>query len=185
MEKEKCALYFGSFNPVHSGHIGIASYVASMDEISQLRVIPSPKNPLKEVSVLADADLRLKEAVRSFSGISPKIVVSDVEYHLDPPLYTVKTLEYLIEKEPEKEFILVMGADNILTIERWYRWEDIMKMVRIWVYPRQDSIAARRCRLYSSRPEFKGVRYLEGAPEHRISSTMIREKRAISSKDSL
>lgn len=185
MEKEICALYFGSFNPVHSGHIGIASYIASMDEISQLRIIPSPKNPLKELSVLADPDLRLKEAVKSFSGISPKIVVSDVEYHLAPPLYTVKTLEYLIEKEPEKEFILIMGADNILSIERWYRWEDIMKMVRIWVYPRQNALAIERCRLYSLRPEYKGVRYLEGAPEHRISSTMIREKGIVPAEENL
>lgn len=173
------ALYFGSFNPIHYGHIAIAEYLSSRDDIDEVILIVSPKNPLKQASGLEDAEKRLERTEKEIEKINGngKIHVSDVEFHLPSPLYTVNTLGYLQERHPDDTFILVIGEDNIGILDRWYRWEDIVRKFEIWVYPRPGYDCRDKCRQYASLPWAKGVIYLDDAPRNDISSTMIRNSK--------
>lgn len=168
-----CALYFGSFNPVHFGHIAIAKYLASMDDIDIVMIVPSPHNPLKEVGTLAPAEERLAKVREDFGGISSKLTVSDIEYTLKEPLYTIKTLRRLKEIYRDYNFILTMGADNILIIEKWYQWREILADFEIIVYPRDGYECYNKCKELASIS--KKLTYLKEAPLHKISSTQIRE----------
>lgn len=170
------ALYFGSFNPVHYGHVSIAQYAASMEEIDAVVIIPSPHNPFKDKSILADPLLRLRQVRQAFEGISPKITVSDIEYRLPEPLYTINTLHTIQEEEPANDLILLIGADNIAGIERWYKGTQILREFDIWVYPRNGYDGAALCRECSERTCARHVRFLEGAPLLDISSTRIRSQ---------
>ncbi|HIZ86065.1 MAG TPA: nicotinate (nicotinamide) nucleotide adenylyltransferase [Candidatus Coprenecus stercoravium] len=167
-------LYFGSFNPVHYGHTGIARYIASMPEADAVVIVPSPHNPFKDLSILTDPHLRLEQVRGAFKGISPKITVSDIEYHLQEPLYTINTLHVLQSEDPESDLILLIGADNIGSIGKWYKGEEILKEFEIWVYPRGGYDGGGICHDYNSRKDVKGVRYLSDAPLYDISSTEIR-----------
>lgn len=167
-------LYFGSFNPVHYGHTGIAGYVASMPEVERVLIIPTPHSPFKELSILADPQKRLLQVRAAFDGISPKITVSDIEYHLSDPLYTINTLHVIQEQDPTAELVLLMGADNIGSIEQWHKGREILRDFRIWVYPRIGYDGETFCRRYGTKTGIKGVRFLKDAPEFDISSTAIR-----------
>lgn len=167
-------LYFGSFNPVHYGHVAIAVYVARMDDVDAVTIVPSPHNPFKSTATLADPQLRLEQVRKAFEGLSPKITVSDIEYHLPEPLYTINTLRAFQTLEPETELVLLVGADNIGSISRWYHGAEILRDFHIWVYPRKGSDGQAACTSYNRRPEVRGVRYLTGAPLFDISSTQIR-----------
>lgn len=169
-------LYFGSFNPVHFGHVAVAEYVAAMQEVDSVIVVPSPHNPFKDVSVLADPQLRLEEVRKAFAGGSSKIMVSDIEYHMQEPLYTVNTLHAMKAREENAELVLLIGADNAAGLERWYRGQDIIKEFPVWVYPRSGSDGASLCRMYNDMPGVRGFRFLEGAPLQDISSTQIRNQ---------
>lgn len=176
-----CALYPGSFNPIHSGHISIAKYIAMMPEIDQVRLILSPKNPLKDSSDLVDAYQRLdyvNYAIRQSSGDDEvylgKISVSTVEFFLPEPLYTVNTLRYISKEEPDNTFIFIMGADNIAIIERWHNWEELLREYEIWVYPRTGFDGKGLCSHYDGMPWVRRVKYLKDAPLYNISSTEIR-----------
>ena len=162
------ALYFGSFNPFHTGHLAICKYLLQCGEFDQVRLILSPGNPLKEVSLLDTAQERFN---RVKDGLKRSrldvIVVSDIEMLMEPPLYTIHTLEKLSMEEPDNKFTFIIGADNLSIIERWYRWEDILSGYEIWVYPRTGYDAAALCRKYGAR--------LIDAPLVDISSTEIRE----------
>ena len=172
----KKALYFGSFNPVHYGHVSIARYVADMEETDAVIIIPSPHNPFKDTSTLADPQLRLRQVRRAFEGISPKITVSDIEYRLQEPLYTINTLKALQEIDRQSEFILLIGADNIAGIERWYKGTQILQEFPVWVYPRKGYDGAALCKECAARTDARCVRFLEGAPLLDISSTQIRNQ---------
>ena len=151
------ALYFGSFNPVHHGHVSIALYAAAMEETDAVVIIPSPHNPFKD-------------------GLSPKITVSDIEYRLSEPLYTINTLHAMQEADPESELILLIGADNIAGIERWHKGPQILREFPVWVYPRKGYDGAELCRECAGRTSARGIRFLEGAPLFDISSTEIRNR---------
>lgn len=170
----KKALYFGSFNPVHYGHVAIAMYVASMEEIDSVVIIPSPHNPFKDVSILADPALRLNQVREAFRGIHPKITVSDIEYRLSEPLYTINTMHAIQKGEPDAQLILLIGADNISTLEKWYHGKEILQNFDVWVYPRKGTDGAAVCGLYCTMQDIKGVRFLKDAPLLDISSTEIR-----------
>ncbi len=175
----KCALYFGSFNPVHFGHINIARYLCDNCDIDQVRFIVSPHNPIKDESTLASASDRLqllKERLEQQDISTNKVVVSDIEFHLPKPLYTINTLREIRKQEPQNEHILIMGADNISIIKRWYLWEELLREFEIWVYPREGSQEAQDiCEELNSLERVRGVHYLSSAPLHLISSTEIRE----------
>lgn len=167
-------LYFGSFNPVHYGHTGIARYVSTMQEVDSVVIIPSPHNPFKDTSTLADPKVRLEQVRRAFDGISPKITVSDIEYHMPEPLYTIRTLHSIKEAYPDTNLILLIGGDNIESIRRWYKGPEILAEFEVWVYPRQGYDGENICHEISAMPGVRGIRFLADAPILNISSTSIR-----------
>ena len=169
------ALYFGSFNPVHYGHTSIAEYVASMPGIDAVMIIPSPHNPCKDKSTLAPAAERLQACKDAFSGISPRISVCDIECRLSEPLYTIRTLRELAKEYPDDDLVLVMGADNISGIEKWYDWKSILAGFRILVYPREGYDGEKACRKYAAELPCKGITFMKDAPLYDISSTAIRK----------
>lgn len=173
----KKILYFGSFNPVHYGHTNIARYIASMQEADAVVIIPSPHNPFKDTATLADPSIRLEQVRNAFRGLSEKISVSDIEYHLQEPLYTIRTLHLIRSSEPETELVLLIGADNVTTIRNWYKGNEILAEFEVWVYPRHGYDGKKACSEISADVNVKGIRFLSGAPMFDISSTEIRAAR--------
>ncbi|MEA4867465.1 Nicotinate-nucleotide adenylyltransferase [bioreactor metagenome] len=163
------ALYFGSFDPLHIGHISICRYLLKTTGIDQLRLVVSPKNPLKDGSRVSDPQKRL-ENVRSAvkrARLGRRVTVSDVEFNMPPPLFTLNTLRKLHTEEPGIRFILIIGADNLAIIEKWHKWKELLQDYTVWVYPRHGYDADALCLKY-------GCQVLR-APMIEISSTQIRE----------
>ncbi len=131
----KIGLYFGTYNPIHVGHLVIANYMADYTDLNQVWLVVSPQNPLKEkLSLLADYHrlALVKAAIEDNS----KLRASDIEFKLPKPSYTATTLAYLKEKHPEHEFALIMGEDNLRTLHKWQNHEAILRNHKIYVYPR-------------------------------------------------
>ena len=172
----KVALLFGSFNPIHEGHLAILRYLVERTDAEQVRLVVSPESPFKEGRGLLDnAAERLEAARAAVAAAGLSVDVSDVEFHLPAPRYTLNTLRYLQQEEPENEFILVMGGDNVGSLERWYHGDEILRDFEIWVYPRPGSDAAPVCERLNASGACKGVTLFEDAPQNDISSTRIRE----------
>jgi len=170
----KIALFFGSFNPIHYGHIAIAKYVLEETDVDKVLLIVSPNNPFK--SNFESADKRLEDARAAIAQSGLDIEVSDIEFYLPKPLYTVQTLFHLSIKHPENEYIVIMGGDNIETLHSWYHGADIINNYKIWVYPRPGYNAESAIKRYLEEYHPKGITLLD-APMYDISSTRIRESR--------
>ncbi len=134
----KTGLFFGSFNPVHTGHLIIASYMANFTGLDEVWMVVSPHNPLKDKKGLTNRYDRL-EMVRLASESADRIKVSDIEFGLPQPSYTIDTLTYLHEKYPNRTFVLIMGADNLASFKKWKNYETLLKNYQIYVYPRPDA----------------------------------------------
>jgi nicotinate-nucleotide adenylyltransferase len=134
----KVGLYFGSFNPVHIGHIAIAGYMTEFAGIDQVWLVISPHNPLKKKATLLEDNQRLY-MVQLAIGDNPKIKASDIEFKLPVPSYTIDTLAYLTEKYPNNKFSLVMGEDNLFSLHKWKNGLELVKKYPIFVYPRPES----------------------------------------------
>ena len=132
---QKVGLFFGSFNPVHIGHLIIANYMATQTDLTQVWFIVSPQNPLKPKSTLARDYDRL-HLVRLAIEDNPLLRASDIEFGLPQPSYTIDTLTYLKEKYPEKQFVLIMGGDNLVTLHKWKNNELLLRDYSIYVYRR-------------------------------------------------
>ncbi len=172
----KVALLFGSFNPIHEGHLAILRYLVERTDADQVRLVVSPESPFKEGRGLLDnAAERLEAARAAVAAAGLTVDVSDVEFHLPAPRYTLNTLRHLQQEEPGNAFVLVMGGDNIGSIERWYHGEEILRDFEIWVYPRPGYDAAVDCARLSETTLCKGITLFEDAPQNDISSTRIRE----------
>lgn len=128
-------LYFGSFNPIHIGHMAIANFMIEFSELDQLWFVVSPQNPLKEKKSLLKDYHRL-EMVRLAVEEDERFRASDIEFRLPTPSYTIDTLAYLDEKHPGMEFQLVMGADGLRTYHKWKHAELITKKYHRLIYPR-------------------------------------------------
>ena len=169
--KKRVLLYFGSFNPVHRGHIALAEYVISDGFADQVVLIVSPQNPHKEQSDLAAEFSRYEmcQAACAASLYPEQIQVSAVEFTLPRPSYTIDTLNFLTENFGEQmEFSILMGADNIENFHRWKSYEQIIDNYPILVYPRTG--------YYLARSQFADrVVFLENAPLFDISATEIRK----------
>jgi nicotinate-nucleotide adenylyltransferase len=137
-KKHKTGLFFGSFNPVHIGHMIIANFMASHTDLEKVMMIVSPQNPLKLKNTLAKDYDRL-HWVRLAIGENPLLEVSDIEFSLPKPSYTIDTLTYLKEKFPKKEFVLIMGGDNVGTLPKWKNYEQILAQHEIYVYKRPNT----------------------------------------------
>ncbi len=162
-------LYFGSFNPLHIGHLSICRYLIEKSALDYLRLVVSPRNPLKGRAYVNNANDRLANVTSAVkrARLGRRVQVSDIEYSMTPPLYTINTLKKIRAEEPETNFILIIGADNLAIIEEWYRWEDILNEFPVWVYPRSGYDTEALCAKY-------GCQILH-APLIEISSTQIRE----------
>lgn len=171
-EKKKVALLFGSFNPIHIGHFAILRYILSHYPQCEVRLVVSPESPFKK-GLIGSSEKRLADARAAMEASGLNVLVSDVEYHLEPPLYTINTLRHLRKTEPEKEHILVVGGDNIAGIGKWHESAALLSEFEIWVYPREGYDAKAACEMYNDMPGTKCVRYLN-APLYNISSTEIR-----------
>ncbi len=166
-------LYFGSFNPIHVGHLIMASYVANNCDLDQIWFVISPQNPLKKEGTLLNEHHRKHLIDLSIDG-EKKLRTSNVEFKLPKPSYTIDTMTYLTEKYPENSFSIIMGSDSFTNIKRWKNYEMLLKNYEIYVY---------------ERPGFKVKEMSDAkvtilqAPLLEISSTRIRE--LIQSKKSI
>ena len=133
----KIGLFFGSFNPVHVGHLIIANYLATRTDLAQVWMVVSPQNPLKPKATLAKDHDRL-HLVQLAIGDNPLLQASNIEFGLPKPSYTIDTLAYLKEKHPDKQFVLVMGGDNLATINKWKNYEIILRDYEIYLYKRPN-----------------------------------------------
>jgi nicotinate-nucleotide adenylyltransferase len=134
----KIGLYFGSFNPVHIGHMAIAGYMTEFAGLDQLWFVVSPHNPLKKKETLLADHHRLYMSQLAI-GDSQKLKATDIEFKLPVPSYTIDTLTYLKERYPENEFSLVMGEDNLYTLHKWKNAIELVSRYPIYIYPRPDS----------------------------------------------
>lgn len=128
-------LFFGSFNPIHTGHLIIANYMANYTALDEVWLVVSPHNPLKKKDSLINMYDRL-EMVNLAIEHAENIRSSTVEFSLPQPSFTIDTLIHLHERHPEKEFSLVMGSDNLQSLHKWKNYEIILRDYRILVYPR-------------------------------------------------
>ena len=134
----KTGLFFGSFNPIHIGHLAIANYMAAFTDLQQVWFVVSPQNPLKEKESLL-ADYHRLALVEQAISDNPQYKASSIEFKLPKPSYTINTLTHLKEKYPEREFVLIMGADNLQTLHKWKNYGQILEQYEIYVYPRKKN----------------------------------------------
>lgn len=132
---KKVGLYFGSFNPIHIGHIAIAGYMIEYTDLDQVWFVVSPHNPLKKKESLLDDHQRL-HMVNLAIDDNPRLKASDIEFKLPLPSYTIDTLTYLNEKHPDKKFALIMGEDNLYTLHKWKNINELINKCKLYVYPR-------------------------------------------------
>lgn len=173
----KVGLYFGSFNPIHVGHLIIANHLADTTELDQVWLVVSPHNPHKEKKSLLADHHRLALVREAIEG-NDNLRASDIEFHLPQPSYTATTLTYLKDKHPEHDFSLIMGEDNLRTFHKWFNYETILNNHSIFVYPRAYTIQEKQSDFVSENQleDHKNVTVLEHAPVMNISSSFIRKQ---------
>jgi nicotinate-nucleotide adenylyltransferase len=160
----KVGLYFGSFNPIHHGHLIIASHMMNNTDLRQVWFVVSPQNPLKPSAGLLNEYQRLYLLQLAIEG-EPTLKVSDIEFRLPRPSYTIDTLTYLQEKYPETEFTVIMGSDSYQNIERWKNYQQLLSTYSILIYERPGYP------VHTTRPNVSLLK----APLLEISATHIRE----------
>jgi len=209
----KVGLYFGSFNPFHTGHAAISKWLLTDGGLDKLVLVVSPQNPLKDQAANTTPQQRLaavhsaarRLTARLTGEISPEtnhaitsnisgdfsgeksgentgklagehpqkfhIEVSDIEFSMTPPLYTINTMRKMRDNVyPGDNLILIIGADNLAIIEKWHSWQALLDEFEVWVYPREGFDADSLCHKYGT--------HLIAAPRINISSTQIREAAA-------
>ena len=162
----KVGLYFGSFNPIHIGHMALANYIVEFAEVDEVWFVVSPQNPFKERKSLLDENFRYDIVYEAIKGDS-RFKVSNIEFGLSKPSFTCDTLVALKEKHPQNEFSLIMGEDNLTGLHKWKNADYILKYFNILVYPR---FGASLSDLHKH-PKVK----LIDAPKIEISSSFIRK----------
>jgi nicotinate-nucleotide adenylyltransferase len=165
----KIGLYFGSFNPIHIGHLIVADSLLQEIELDEIWLVVSPQNPFKELSELAAEQYRLTMAKLAIQN-HPQLKVSDIEFQLPKPSYTIQTLEVLHKENPNHEFSIVMGSDNLIHFQNWKEHEKILDQVFIHVYARETNDAVPE--LWRNHPKIN----IHPLPLLNISSTAIRNK---------
>jgi len=132
---KKIGLFFGSFNPVHIGHLILANYILENSDMDELWFVVSPQNPFKDKKSLLNDHNRLDMVQLAIKNY-PNMRASNVEFSLQKPSYTIDTLTYLHEKYPDYSFSLIMGEDNLSSLPKWKNYEQLIKHHHIIVYPR-------------------------------------------------
>lgn len=138
MDKKVIAIFGGSFNPIHVGHIALAKSVIEAHEADEVWLLVSPQNPLKQQVSLQPEEVRLSLAEKALHG-EKRIKVSNFEFHLPRPSYSWNTLQALENAYPQCVFKLLIGADNWLVFDHWAHFKDILNHYQLLVYPRSDS----------------------------------------------
>jgi nicotinate-nucleotide adenylyltransferase len=131
----KIGLYFGSFNPVHNGHLIIAKHVINNTDLKQVWMVISPQNPFKKSNSLLNKYDRLNMVQSALEG-ETKIKASTIEFNLPTPSFTIDTLAYLKEKHKQHQFSIIMGSDSFTNIKKWKNYETIIKNYEIYIYQR-------------------------------------------------
>lgn len=175
MEKNpiRTGIFGGTFNPIHLGHLALANYLCEENWVDELWFLITPQNPFKQEQTLLDNHLRMKMVETAIADY-PRFKASDFEFTLPRPSYTVTTLQKLSETYPDREFVLIIGADNWAAFDKWKSPEEILRNHRILVYPRHG---------YEINPhELPAQVKAVNTPLLEISSTFVRESIA-SGKD--
>lgn len=164
----KIGLFFGSFNPIHIGHLVIANHMVEYSDLDQVWFVVTPHSPFKKKSSLLDNYQRLEMVYRATKDYS-KLKPSDIEFNLPQPNYTINTLVYLQEKYPDHTFSLIMGEDNLKSFHKWKNYELILENHDLYVYPRLSEDKAKT--------PFDGHKKIHhiNAPIMEVSSTFIRK----------
>lgn len=160
-------LYFGTFNPIHIGHLIIANHMVENSDLDEIWMVVTPHNPFKKKSSLLDNHHRFEmvyKATEAYEKINP----SDIEFKLPQPNYTINTLAHISEKYPNHNFSLIMGEDNLKSLHKWKNYETILDLHPIYVYPRISKGKVET--QFDNHPKIHKVK----APIVEISSTMIR-----------
>lgn len=134
---KQIGLFFGSFNPIHIGHLALANYMVEFETIEEVWFVVSPQNPFKQKNDLLDTKLRIKMVELATTG-QPAYRAEDIELSLPIPSYSIDSLKALEEKYPDCQFTLIMGADNILRFHHWKCYEEIAAKYPVLVYPRPN-----------------------------------------------
>lgn len=163
---KKTGLLFGSFNPIHNGHLILANYMAEFTNLDEIWFIVSPQNPLKSKSSLL-ADYHRLALVRLAVEDSVKLKVSNIEFNMPKPSYTIDTLTWLKEYNPNREFVLLCGTDIFSSFHKWKNYNEILNQYSLYVYPRPNYQLGE----YSDIPNIS----LYNAPLMEISSSFIRK----------
>lgn len=165
---KKIGLYFGTFNPIHVGHLTIANYMVEFSDLDAVWMVVTPHNPHKKKKTLLE-DVHRLAMVRIALENYPKLKASRVEFDLPQPNYTVNTLAHLEEKYPDAHFCLIMGEDNLKSFHKWKNYEVILERYQIYVYPRVSE--------GSIEHQFTGHEKITkvNAPIMELSSTFIRK----------
>lgn len=163
---KKVGLFFGSFNPIHIGHMAIANYMLEFSDLDEIWFIVSPQNPLKQKDTLLQDYHRL-ELVRRAIGDHFYMKANDIEFGMPKPSYTAETLVYLKEQYPDKEFVLIMGGDNVSTLHKWKNYHYILDNYTIYLYSRFQQEESE----FYDHPSIKQF----DAPRMEISSSFIRD----------
>ena len=175
----KIGIYGGSFNPIHFGHTGLAQWVVRNTDLDEVWLMISPNNPLKDASILADEQVRLreaKEAIKRLGDEAKRIIVSDFEFTLPRPNYTTNTLRELQKQYPQHEFTLIIGEDNLEIFPKWREYTYLLENFRILVYPRKGSEKSVEQMMQElETAHIKEVQLLANAPYFEISSTELRK----------
>jgi nicotinate-nucleotide adenylyltransferase len=159
-------LYFGSFNPIHNGHLAIANYLLENTTLNEVWFVVSPQSPFKSEDSLLSNDYRYKMVFLAIED-NKRLRACNIEFSLPKPSYTINTLKALHKKYPSKNFELIIGADNLEAFDKWKDYEEIINNYRIYVYPRHGSDGGK----FSAHPSVCWI----DAPLLDISSTAIRE----------
>jgi nicotinate-nucleotide adenylyltransferase len=166
-KQKKIGLFFGTFNPIHVGHLTIANYMVEFSDLDEVWLVVTPHNPHKTKSTLL-GDIHRLNMVRIALDDYPKLKASNIEFELKQPNYTVNTLTYLEEKHQDLDFCVIMGEDNLKNFHKWKNHEVILDRHSIYVYPRisQGHVNTR----FVNHPKIQKV----NAPIMEISATLIR-----------
>jgi nicotinate-nucleotide adenylyltransferase len=164
---KKVGLFFGSFNPIHIGHLVIAEYMVEFTPLEQIWFVVSPRNPLKKKETLLNETHRI-QMVRLAIEYDNRFKASSIEFKMPRPSYTINTLSLLNEKHPNIDFSLILGLDNVATFHKWKNYEQLLKHYKIYVYPRIYS--AEEPSVLAKHPSI----VITEAPIVELSSTFIR-----------
>jgi nicotinate-nucleotide adenylyltransferase len=161
----KIGLFFGSFNPIHIGHLIIANTMAENTDLDQVWLVVSPQNPAKRKHTLLHEFDRYDMVEKAIAD-NHKLKVTDIEFHLPKPSYTIDSLTYIQEKYPQHQFVIIMGGDNLVNLPKWKNADKILEYYEVYVYPRPNTTPNELI----SHPKIKIVE----APLIDISATFIR-----------